>query len=86
MSRRLERRVADRELDRAFARNDEHEYDAPAPAQRHAKEDLGEFRHNLESHQDDLSPMQRAVMVETFFEERKRAEVAQCHGISPSRS
>jgi hypothetical protein len=45
---------------------------------------LGELRHNLESHLDDLSPMQRVVMVETFFAERQRAEVAQCHGISPS--
>jgi hypothetical protein len=46
------------------------------------KADLGELRHNLESHLDDLAPMQRVVMVETFFEERTRAEVAQCHGIS----
>ena len=34
------RKIADRELDRVFARNDEGEYDAPAPTERRAKDGL----------------------------------------------
>lgn len=78
------RNCANRELDRVFARNDHGEYDAPAPTERHPKEDLDELHQILRSHLEDLSPMQTAIVVETFFEKRKRAEVAARHGISVS--
>jgi len=76
------RKVADRELDQVFARNDRGKYDAPAPAARHAKDDIEELYHILQSHLDDLSQMQREIIEETYFERRKRAEIAARHGIS----
>ena len=75
------RNCADRELDRVFARNDHGEYDAPAPTERHPKEDLDELHHILRAHLEDLSPMQEAVIVEMYLEERERREVAERHGI-----
>jgi RNA polymerase sigma factor (sigma-70 family) len=76
------RKVADRALDRVFARNGDGKYDAPAPAERRAKDDAGELDQILRCHLPDLSRMQREIIVETFFEKRKRAEVARRLGIS----
>jgi DNA-directed RNA polymerase specialized sigma24 family protein len=75
------RKVADRELDRVFARNDHGEYDAPAPAERRAKDDVDELSQILRLHLDDLPRMQREIIHETFFEGWKRAEVAPRLGI-----
>ena len=74
--------VADRDLDRVFARNDQGEYDAPAPTERHVKDDLDELHQILRCHVEDLSDAQREIIVETFFEGRKRAQVAARRGIS----
>jgi len=76
--------VADRELDRVFARNDNNEYDAPAPIERREKDDLDELNRILRAHLADLSPTQREIIDETFFMKRKRAVVAARRGISPS--
>ena len=78
------RKVADRELDRVFARNDQGKYDAPAPTQRRDKDDLDALHQILQNHLEDLSQMQYEIIVETFFEKRKRAEIAARHGISVS--
>jgi DNA-directed RNA polymerase specialized sigma24 family protein len=76
------RKVADRELDQVFARNDHGKYDAPAPTERRAKDDVDELYQIIRCHLDDLSHARREIIVETFFEGRKRAEVAARHGIS----
>ena len=76
------RRAGDRELDHVFARNDDGKYDAPAPVERRPQDDVQALREILRDHLDDLPPMQRAVIEETFFEGRKRAAVAAAHGIS----
>jgi DNA-directed RNA polymerase specialized sigma24 family protein len=76
------RKLADRELDRVFARNDDGEYDAPAPAELRAQDTADQLDYLLRSTLDDLPLMQRQIVHETFFERRKRAEVAQRLGIS----
>jgi RNA polymerase sigma factor (sigma-70 family) len=76
------RNVADRELDQVFARNDEAKYDAPAPAERRTEADIRELDRILRAHLLDLPPMQREVTHQTFFDGRKRAEVAARLGIS----
>lgn len=67
-----------------FASEDRCEYDAPAPTERHPKEDLDELLGILRCHIEDLSPRQQTMLEEIFFEHRKRAEVAERHGISVS--
>jgi len=76
------RSAGDRELDHVFARNDHGKYDAPAPVERRPQDDVEALREIFRDHLDDLPPMQRAVISETFFEGRKRAAVAAAHGIS----
>ena len=76
------RKVADCELDQIFARNDNGKYDAPAPAERRAKDDIVELHLILRCHLSDLPRMQRRVILETLVEGHKRAEIAQRLGIS----
>jgi DNA-directed RNA polymerase specialized sigma24 family protein len=70
------RRVADRELGQVFTRNNSGKYDAPAPAAPPAKDDVDQLDQILRRHLADLPRMQRQVIHQTFFEGRKRAEVA----------
>lgn len=76
------RNVADRELDQVFARNDKAKYDAPAPAERPTADALQELDQILRSHVLELPPMQHQIIYQTYFEGRKRAEVARRLGIS----
>lgn len=76
------RKVADRELDQVFSRNDDGKYDAPAPVELRDKDRADELDQMLRCHLPTLPRMQRQVIEETFFEGRKRAEVAQRLGIS----
>ena len=46
--------------------------------------DLDELHEILRNHLEDLSQTQYDIIVETFYEKRKRAEVAARHGISVS--
>jgi len=75
------RKVADRTLDSVFARNDQAQYDAPVPAEQCTKEDIAELHQILRYHLADLPLKQRQVIRETFFEGRKRAEVARRHNM-----
>jgi len=77
-------KLADRELDRVFARNADGKYDAPASAELRAQDTTDQLDYLLRSCLDDLPPMQQKVINETFFEKRKRAEVARRLGISVS--
>ena len=76
--------VADRELDRVFARNDDAKYDAPASAELRAQDTTDQLDYLLRSCVEDLPPQQQKIINETFFEKRKRAEVARRLGISES--
>jgi RNA polymerase sigma factor (sigma-70 family) len=76
------RKIANRALDRVFARNDAGDYDAPAPALARDKDDLDTLDQILRHHLATLPRMQRQVLTETFLEKRKRAEVARRLGIS----
>jgi RNA polymerase sigma factor (sigma-70 family) len=76
--------VADRELDSVFARNDQGEYDAPTAAARRDQDDVDQLHQLLELHLDDLSQAQREILVESFFEEEKRADIAARRGITES--
>jgi DNA-directed RNA polymerase specialized sigma24 family protein len=76
------RKVADRPLDHVFARNDRDKYDAPAQAEARDQDDVGKLEEILRVRIAALTRMQRIVVEETFFEKRKRAEVAQRHNIS----
>lgn len=76
------RNVADRELDTVFTRNDEGEYDAPAPTMRRTENDLNGLHYILLSLMDDLSQTQREIILETYFEEQPRDEIAARRGIS----
>ncbi|HKW12347.1 MAG TPA: sigma factor-like helix-turn-helix DNA-binding protein [Gemmatimonadaceae bacterium] len=74
------RKVADRSLDRVFARNDDGQYDAPAPAEERGNtQQLDEI---LRRHVSELPPMQQQVILETLVEGHKRAEIARRLGIS----
>jgi DNA-directed RNA polymerase specialized sigma24 family protein len=74
--------VSNRSLDTVFARNDHGKYDAPAPAVRRAKDDLNGLHDILLSHMEDLSPTQREIILETYFEEQSREDIAERRGIS----
>jgi RNA polymerase sigma factor (sigma-70 family) len=76
--------VADRPLDSVFVRNDEGDYDAPAAAARREQDDIDELRRILEVHLDGLSQAQREILVESFFNEGKRADIAARRGITVS--
>jgi DNA-directed RNA polymerase specialized sigma24 family protein len=76
------RSAGDRELDHVFARNDDGKYDAPASIERRPQDDVEALRAILREHVSDLPPMQRAVIIGTVFEGRKRAAVAASLGIS----
>lgn len=76
------RKIADRSLDHVFARNDKENYDAPATAEARDQDDVGKLEEILRARLAPLTRMQRIVVEETFFDKRKRAEVAQRHGIS----
>ena len=75
-------RIADRELDQVFARNDNGKYDAPARAELRVQDDVYLLRLILRWHLPDLPLMQARIILETFGRGRKRAEVAQRLGIS----
>ncbi|HEY2378068.1 MAG TPA: sigma factor-like helix-turn-helix DNA-binding protein [Gemmatimonadaceae bacterium] len=66
----------------AIVRNDDGKYDAPAPAEQRAKDDTQQLDRILRCHLPDLPWMQRQIILETFIDERKRAEVALRLGIS----
>jgi len=53
------RSTPDRALDQVFARNDEGEYDAPAPVPRRPLDDLDNLHNILRSQLDELTPAQR---------------------------
>jgi len=74
--------LADRELDTLYARNDHGKYDAPAPTVRRAKDDLDALHSILHRHMEDLSPTQREIIIEAYFEEQSRDEIAARRGIS----
>jgi RNA polymerase sigma factor (sigma-70 family) len=74
--------LADRELDTLFARNDHGKYDAPAPTVRRDKDDLNGLHYILRNHMEDLSPTQREIIEETYFDEQSRDEIAARRGIS----
>jgi len=76
------RHLADRELDTLFARNDQGNYDAPAPAVRRAKDDLDGLHHILHNHMEDLSETQREILLEAYFEEQSPDEIAARRGIT----
>ena len=75
-------KLADRELDTVFARNDGGKYDAPAPTVRRAKDDLNGLHYILRSHMEDLSQTQREIIEETYFQEEARHKIAARRGIS----
>ena len=75
------RKVADRDLDHVFARNDCNQYDAAAPAERCDQDISDQLERFLRRLVSKLSRMQRRVIEEGFFERRKRAEVARRLGI-----
>ena len=77
-------KTGDRRLDRVFARNDDGKYDAPAPTELRAQDTIDQLDYLLRSCVDDLPPMQQKVIQQTFFEKRKRAEVARRLGKSES--
>jgi RNA polymerase sigma factor (sigma-70 family) len=76
------RNVADRELDQVFSRNDDGKYDAPAPVELRDKDRADELEQILRCHLTSLPRMQRKVIEESFFDGRKRAEIARRLGIS----
>lgn len=76
------RKTPDRSLDRVFARNDLDAYDAPAPDEVRAQDDVDELGRILDAHISALTRMQRIVVTETYLDGRKRAEVAARNGIS----
>ena len=76
--------MADRELDTVFARNDHGNYDAPVPSVRRDKDDLNGLHYILRTHMEDLSQTQREILVESFFKEEKRADIAARRGITES--
>jgi len=76
--------VPDRPLDSVFARNNERKYDAPAAASRREQDDVGELRHILDRHLDRLAQRQREILVESFLEQEKRADIAARLGITLS--
>jgi RNA polymerase sigma factor (sigma-70 family) len=76
------RNVADRELNTVFARNDHGKYDAPAPTVQCAEDDPNALYYILRNHMEDLSPTQREIFIETYFEEQPREEIAARRGIS----
>ena len=70
------RKVADRALERDFARNDKAKYDAPAPEESRPDDDVDHLHFILLAQLPDLPEMQRKVIEQTFLEGRKRAEIA----------
>jgi DNA-binding CsgD family transcriptional regulator len=49
---------------------------------RRAKDDLNGLHDILRSHLEDLSPTQREIILETYFEEQSRDDIAERRGIS----
>lgn len=76
--------IPDRALDEVFARNDEGKYDAPAPAPRRELDDLDNLYDFFRPLIDKLTPAQREIIDETFFEGRTRAQIVKRRGISES--
>jgi RNA polymerase sigma factor (sigma-70 family) len=76
------RKSPDRPLDHVFARNDTGHYDAAVEDEMRPQDNIDTLSEILRRAVSDLPPMQAAVIMETFFEGRKRAEVARRHGIS----
>jgi DNA-directed RNA polymerase specialized sigma24 family protein len=76
------RKMADRELDQVFSRNDKGDYDAPAPVTPRPIDDPGYLGCILAELLGALTPMQAAVITQTFVKRRKRAVVARNLGIS----
>jgi RNA polymerase sigma factor (sigma-70 family) len=75
------RKVADKPLDRIFARNDTGDYDAPAVPETRDQDTTDMLDQILRCHLAELPRMQREVIKQTFLEKRKRAEVAARLGI-----
>jgi DNA-directed RNA polymerase specialized sigma24 family protein len=76
------RKIADRELDQVFSRNDKGDYDAPAPVPPRAVDDPSRLGCILTELLAALTPMQAEVITQTFVKGRKRAVVARNLGIS----
>jgi RNA polymerase sigma factor (sigma-70 family) len=76
------RKIADRPLDHVFARNDMGNYDAAAETPMRPKDNIDALDSILRAQVGRLPTMQRKVIVETFFNEQKRAQVAAKLGIS----
>jgi DNA-directed RNA polymerase specialized sigma24 family protein len=76
------RKSGDRPLDHVFARNDKGTYDAAVEDEMRPQDNVDMLSMILRKAVDHLPPMQAVIITETFFEGRKRAEVARRHGIS----
>jgi DNA-directed RNA polymerase specialized sigma24 family protein len=76
------RRTPDRPLDHVFARNDTGRYDAAREDEMRPQDNIDTLSQILRKAVSRLTRMQEAVVTETFFEGRKRAEVARRLGIS----
>ncbi len=74
--------LADREFDTLFARNDRGTYDAAAPTEWHAQNDLDGLRHILLLHMEELTETEREIIDETYFQEEARPEIAARRGIT----
>jgi DNA-directed RNA polymerase specialized sigma24 family protein len=76
------RKSPDRPLDHVFARNDTGHYDAAIEDQMRPQDNIDTLFQILWRAVAHLPKMQAAIITETFFEGRKRAEVSRRHGIS----
>ena len=76
--------LADRALDTLFARNDYGKYDAPMAAARRKQDSVVQLHQILKLHLYGLSKAQREILVESFFDEAKRADIAARRGITES--
>jgi len=76
------RKTPDRPLDHVFARNDTGTYDAAIEDEMRPQDNIDTLSEILRKAISHLTVMQATIITETFFEGRKRAEVARRHGIS----
>lgn len=76
------RKTPDRPLDRVFARNDTGYYDAAREDEMRPQDNIDTLSQILRQAVAELPQMQGRIITETFFDGRKRAEIARRHGIS----
>lgn len=71
------RKSADRRLDRIFARNDKGNYDAAVEDEMRPQDNIDTLSRILRKAISNLPRMQAVIITETYFNGRKRAEVAE---------